>query len=82
MTPEFAAIAWLKFEEATAAGEALCDHCLTCGKCEHMGDDDLSVKMCGEAKLLNVKWELLMDDARPYLAAMKKERDEQTGQAE
>lgn len=70
--PEFVAKAKLLFDEAMAAGDALCNHCLTCGKCVHHGDDDLSVTMCAEAKLLNLRWELLRDAAQPYREELKR----------
>jgi hypothetical protein len=72
MDNNFIAKATLIFDEAMAAGDALCNHCLHCGKCVHHGDDDLSVTMCPEAKVLNLRWELLKDAAIPYMEELKK----------
>ena len=70
--PEFVLRAQAVFDEAMKAGDELCNHCLTCGKCVHHGDDDISVTMCIEAKLLNLKWELLRDAAKPLMEELKK----------
>jgi hypothetical protein len=74
-TPEFVAKASLLVAQALKAGNELCDHCLLCGKCEHAGDDDLRVKMCVEAKVLNAKWEIAKGLALPYVRAIRGENE-------
>ena len=68
-TPTFIAIAQFRLREGESLGEKLLDHVLHCGKCKHVGDDDLSVYLCEEAKELDKAFDEAKKMARPYAKA-------------
>jgi hypothetical protein len=68
-TPTFRAIAQFRLSRAQAIGEKFLDHCLHCGNCRHVGDDNLSVYLCKEAKKLEKDFEEAKKAAIPYANA-------------
>jgi len=68
-TPTFVAIAQFRLYRAQKFGEKFLDHCLHCGSCRHVGDDDLSVYLCKEAQKLEQEFEAAKRAAIPYAKA-------------
>ncbi len=65
-TEEFVLNAMLALRKAKAAGTALTEHVLTCGRCELLGGPDIEVRLCPEARPLKDAWTAAFEDAKPY----------------
>jgi hypothetical protein len=64
---EFVQAGLRTLDQAHRAGEKLMEHCLTCGRCEHLGGEDLDVRMCAEAKGLHAAYKALYEESKPYM---------------
>jgi hypothetical protein len=67
----FANVAMKALADAKRSGIALVAHTMTCPDCVRFDDEDMTVKMCAVAKVLNNAYCNAFDIAKPYMAIIE-----------